>query len=79
VTGMDTPTPGELARFDQAWTEVNRRLDDLIATHRGVRAEAGATREIDIAGLGVFLRQNTDHEACAEMLSTAIDRLADKP
>lgn len=77
MTGNSTgrPSPAELARFDQSWAEVNRRLDDLIAAHRdALAAEAGA-REVDVVGLGVFLHQNTDHEAASELLAVAIDRL----
>jgi hypothetical protein len=70
------PEPHQLATFDQAFALVNERLDDLIAAHRVVLAEDAAAPEIDIAGMGVFLRANTDHDAAAELLAVAIHRLA---
>lgn len=71
----ERPTPSQLADFDQKWTEVNHTLDHLIDVHRAVLTEAVAAPEVDIVGLGAWLRDFIEHEAAAELLAAAIHRL----
>jgi hypothetical protein len=75
----DVPQPHQVATFDQAYAECNKRIDDFIAGYLNVRAENAASRDIDIAGLGGWLLETeATREVFAELLTVAIVRLAEQ-
>lgn len=77
MNSYDGPTPDQMAHFDQAFADVNRRVNDLISAHRAQLAEAKAPREVDIVGLSKWLVDNTEPIDLAEMLAVSVHRLLD--
>ncbi len=69
-------TPGQVASFDQAHTEVSHSLDALVGQFReGVAG--GEPFEVTVVAQGRWLADNFDREALAEHLTVAVARLAE--
>jgi hypothetical protein len=67
-------SPDQIATFDQRHAEVATSLDLHIRAYQAHLAE-GERREVAIAAVACWLRDHAEHEAVAELLAVAIDRL----
>lgn len=79
MPSSEPPTAGQLAQFDQAYAGTAAYLDDMVAAFRSSRASAVDAWEVDVVGLCVWLRDNAETPALAELLAVAISRLAEVP
>lgn len=71
---MIRPDAKTVADYDQAHTRRNRELDNFIGATR--TALETHSKEIAVAGVALYLRDETSHKACAEVLACALERLA---
>ena len=72
---MNEPTPAQIFEYDQARAARTDELAALIlATGETLQTHR---RETTIGGLATYLHEQTSHEACAELLALALERMAD--
>ena len=80
MTERYVPPAHQTATFDQAYAQANNVINHLVDGYLRTRAEDAATREVDIAGLAMWLQGFYENRVdLCELLAVAVVRLAEQP